>query len=209
MDKNKMAVALFDKLAEVYQQKYMNVAGYHDTLDWFCEHLPKQNASVLELACGPGNITNYLLAQRPDFKILGTDLAPKMIELAAINNPTAQFQLLDCRELSSHDAKYDGIMCGFCLPYLQKQEVVQLFLDANARLNEAGILYLSTMEDDYEKSGFRKGSTGDEIYMHYYPKEFLTAALQDIGFKILKEKRQDFTEKDGSQTVDLILIAQK
>lgn len=204
-----MAVALFDKLAEVYQEKYMDVAGYHDTLDWFCEHLPKQNASILELACGPGNITNYLLERRPDFRILGTDLAPKMIELAAINNPTAQFQILDCRDLSAHEAKFDGIMCGFCLPYLGKQEVVQLILDANAILNDAGILYLSTMEDDYEKSGFRKGSTGEEIYMHYYPKAFLKEALQNAGFKILKAKRQDYPEKDGSQTVDLILIAQK
>jgi ubiquinone/menaquinone biosynthesis C-methylase UbiE len=115
MDKNKIAVALFDKLAHGYQEKYMDVALYHDTLDWFCENLQTPNASILELACGPGNITKYLLEQRPDFKIIGTDLAPKMIELAAINNPNAQFQLMDCRELASHDAKYDGVMCCICL----------------------------------------------------------------------------------------------
>lgn len=209
MDKNKMAVALFDKLAHGYQEKYMDVALYHDTLDWFCENLPTPNATILELACGPGNITKYLLEQRPDFKILGTDLAPKMIELAAINNPTAQFQLLDCRKLAHQKMRYDGIVCGFCLPYLEKQEVLRLILDASATLTNGGMLYLSTMEDDYEKSGLRKGSTADEIYMHYYPKTFLVEALQHAGFKILKEKRQEFPEKDGSQTVDLILIAQK
>lgn len=209
MDKNKIAVALFDKLAHGYQEKYMDVALYHDTLDWFCENLPTPNACILELACGPGNITQYLLEQRPDFKILGTDLAPKMIELAAINNPTAQFQLMDCRELASHDAKYNGIMCGFCLPYLEKDEVLRLIVAANATLNDGGLLYLSTMEDDYEKSGFRKGSTGDEIYMYYYPKVFLVEALRTAGFRILKAKRQDYPEKDGSQTIDLILIAQK
>jgi predicted TPR repeat methyltransferase len=87
--------------------------------------------------------------------------------------------------------------------------VLHLLVAANATLNDGGLLYLSTMEDDYEKSGFRKGSTGDEIYMHYYPKAFLVEALQNAGFKILKAKRQDYPEKDGSQTIDLILIAQK
>jgi len=209
MDKNKIAVALFDKLAQVYQEKYMDVALYHDTLDWFCENLQTPNARILELACGSGNITRRLLEQRPDFKILGTDLSPKMVELAAINNPTAQFELMDCRELSRHNAKYDGIMCGFCLPYLEKDEVLRLIVDAKAILNDGGLFYLSTMEDDYEKSGYRKGSTGDEIYMHYYPKAFLAEALQDAGFRILQVKIQDYPEKEGSQTIDLVLIAQK
>jgi trans-aconitate methyltransferase len=61
--------------------------------------ITKQDADILELACGPGNITQYIISKRSDFKILGTDLAPNMIELAKINNPSAQFQLLDSRDI--------------------------------------------------------------------------------------------------------------
>ena len=34
--------------------------------------------------------------------------------------------------------------------------------------------------DDYSLSGFKKGSTGDEIYMHYHQADYLTEALIKI-----------------------------
>ena len=165
MDKNKIAVDIFNKMANVYQDKFMNVDLYGTSFDLFCKKVEKENASVLELACGPGNITKYLLNKRPDFKIIGTDLAPNMIELAKINNPTAEFQLMDCRDIGMLEKKYDAIMCGFCLPYLSKEESIKLIADSSKILKPQGIFYLSTMEDDYNKSGFKKGSGGDEIFM--------------------------------------------
>lgn len=209
MDKNKIAVEVFNKNASLYESKFMDVNLYGDTLDYFCEHLKVKQAEILELACGPGNITKYLLNKRPDFKILGTDLAPQMIELAKINNPMADFQLMDCRDIAKLDKQYDGIMCGFCFPYLSKEEAIQLIADASTILKPKGVLYISTMEDDYEKSDFKKGSTGDEIFMHYHQADYLCDALKATNFKLLTLKRQDYPTQDGSKTTDLILIAQK
>ena len=93
MDKTKMAVNAFDKNAETYQEKFMNLDLYHASFDLFCSKIPNENAKILEIACGPGNITQYLLEKRPDFKILGIDLAPRMLDLARINNPSAVFNL--------------------------------------------------------------------------------------------------------------------
>ncbi len=70
------------------------------------------------------------MKKRPDFNILGTDLAPNMIELAKINNPQASFQLLDSRAITSLNKTYGAIMCGFYLPYLSKEEAIQLIADA-------------------------------------------------------------------------------
>jgi 2-polyprenyl-3-methyl-5-hydroxy-6-metoxy-1,4-benzoquinol methylase len=209
MDKTKIAVNVFNKYASSYQQKFMDVSMYHDSFDLFCSYIEKENAEILELACGPGNITKYLINKRPDFKILGTDLAPNMIEFAKINNPTAEFELLDCRDIASLKNKYDGIMCGFCLPYLTKEEAQKLIQDSFYVLRPNGILYISTMEDDYKKSGFRKGSQGDEIFMHYYEAEYLTQTLTENQFKILKVDRKEYSAPDKSKVVDLILIAEK
>jgi predicted TPR repeat methyltransferase len=103
--------------------------------------------------------------------------------------------------------KYDGLMCGFCLPYLTKEEAIKLIADASNLLNAKGVLYISTMEDDYSKSAYKKGSTGDEIFMHYHQADYLTAALKENDFKIIELKRQDYPEQDGTKTTDLILIA--
>jgi ubiquinone/menaquinone biosynthesis C-methylase UbiE len=70
MDKNKQAIDVFNKLAKVYQDKFMDVSLYHDSFDVFCSHIKKENPSVLELACGPGNITQYLLKKTSRFKYL-------------------------------------------------------------------------------------------------------------------------------------------
>ena len=89
----------------------MDQALFHESFDVFCSAIERQKATVLELACGPGNITQYLLQKRPDFQILGTDLAPKMLELARQNNPTAQFELRDCRDVLGLNQKFDGVFC--------------------------------------------------------------------------------------------------
>ncbi|MGL4598895.1 MAG: class I SAM-dependent methyltransferase [Bacteroidia bacterium] len=209
MDKSTQAAAIFDKLADLYAQKFMDVSLYHDSFNLFCAWVKQTDASVLELACGPGNITNYLLQQRPDFKILGIDLAPKMIALAQENNPSAQFQVMDCRTIDQLSQTFDAVMCGFCLPYLSKEEAIKLIADSALRLNAAGVIYISTMEDAYSKSGWKKGSTGDDIYMHFHEAAYLKDALNENGFVDIETTRIVSTASDGAEVVDLILMGRK
>ena len=133
-DRSKIAVSLFNKNANLYEEKYMDISLYHNSLDLFCSTVNNENAEILEVACGPGNITSYLVQKQPEYYILGTDLAPKMIELAKRNNPTTTFKLLDCREISSLNVKFDAIISGFCLPYLSKEEAVQFIYDTATQL---------------------------------------------------------------------------
>jgi trans-aconitate methyltransferase len=209
MDHSINSVNIFNKLANLYQDKFMDVSLYDATFDLFCNNISKQNAEVLELACGPGNITKCLLNKRPDLKILGTDLAPKMIELAKINNPNAQFEIMDCRAIHTLNKKYDAIMCGFCLPYLSKEEAVQLIMDTSKILSSNGVIYISTMEDDYSKSGYRKGSQGDEMYMHYHEADYLNKVLENNDFKIIDLQRIVYPASDGTNITDLVIIAKK
>lgn len=209
MDNNNLAVHVFNKLAEDYQKKFMDVEAYHNSFDIFCESIKTPNAAILELACGPGNITQYLLNKRPDFIIQGTDLAENMIALAQINNPSVEFKVLDCRAIDCLSQKFDGIMCGFGLPYLSKEEAIKLILDAANILKPDGVLYLSTMEDDYSKSGLKRGSSGDELYIYYHQADYLTEALATNNFKIIDLQRQDYQFPDGSKNIDLLIIAKK
>ena len=209
MDKTKMAIDVFDKRANEYQARFMDVGLYHDTFDLFCKSIEKENAEILELACGPGNITRYVLNKRPDFNILGIDLAPNMIELAKRNNPIASFQCMDCRDIHLLGKKYDAVMCGFCLPYLSKEESVRLISDVYNLLESNGLLYISTMEDDYAKSGLERSSSGDQMYIHYHQADYLTQALLENGFKIIAVQRIEYPKQDGSKTTDLVIIAGK
>ena len=210
MDKTKLAVEVFNSCAKEYHDKFMELDLYNDTFDLFCDSIKKKNADILEVACGPGNITKYLLKNRADFKILGIDLATDMITLATINNPTAEFQLMDCRCISRIEKKFDAIMCGFCLPYLSKEEAIQFIKDASTLLTAGGIFYISTMEGDYSTSGLKKSSSGmHECYIHYHQEDYLTEALEQNGFAIIDLHRKNFLLHDSAATIDLIIIACK
>lgn len=209
MDKTKIAVEIFDNCAQQYQDKFMDLSLYHDSLDLFCACVEKEKAEILDMACGPGNITKYLLQKRPDFNILGIDLSPNMLRLARLNNPTAEFQIMDCQAVGKMNREFDAAVCGFGLPYLSREEAVQLIRDVAGRLRPGGAFYLSTMEDDYSKSGFKGPSSGGgaQMYIYYHQADYLTQALEDNGFEIVGLQRKAYPAQDGA--TDLLIIASR
>lgn len=204
-----MVINVFNKNAQLYQQKYMDVSMYGDTLDIFCDNIAKDDTHVLDIACGPGNVTKYVLNKKPGLKVLGIDIAPEMLQLARNNNPTAEFKEMDCRDISQLNRKYDGIIIGFCLPYLSKQEATTLITDAAELLQPGAPLYISTMEDSYERSGMVRSSSGDEVYMYYHEADYLQQAIKDSGLTILDLRRQQYTGYDGAPVTDLEIVAVK
>jgi ubiquinone/menaquinone biosynthesis C-methylase UbiE len=207
MNRSEQAVSVFNKRAKHYENKYMDVSMYGHALNVFCNNLARPDAEILELACGPGNITKYILQRAPELAILATDLAPDMLAIAQEHNPTIQTQLLDCRNITSLTKKFDGIICGFALPYLSKEEAIQLIADAATVLIAGGVLYLSTMEGNYNSSGYQTSSLGDTVYVYNHEAAYLLQALEDNGFKLILQQSQPFGA-DPSVT-DLLLVAVK
>jgi 2-polyprenyl-3-methyl-5-hydroxy-6-metoxy-1,4-benzoquinol methylase len=206
MDNNQISVNTFDKLAQRYQDKYMDLAMYSDTFDSFISHLPTDDARVLELACGPGNITQMLLSEKPNLSILATDLAPNMLMLAKKNNPKIEVLQLDSRHLNRVEEQFDAIMCGFCLPYLDRLEAIALIDAAALRLKLGGILYLSTMEGECPNVREDTSSDGDKVFTYFHHAEQLVPALNRRGFKLLALQRKQQASPIGEVT-DLFITA--
>ena len=158
----------WNKIAQIYENKFMELGLYNDTYKRFCNLLSKPEASVLEIGCGPGNITRHLLSIKPNLKILATGISRNMIKKKKKNNSEVKTQALDCRNLDTINHHFDGIVCGFTIPYLSKTDCSKLIADCANLLNEEGILYLSFVSGDYDQSGFISGSSGDRTYFYYH-----------------------------------------
>lgn len=169
--------------------------------------LPK-NASVLEVGTGPGNVTKYILQQRPDLKLTGIDIAANMIDLALINNPAGTFIKMDCRDIYSLTNKYNGIISSFCFPYLSQEEVSKFIKDAKDKLTDGGIIYISTMEGNYASSGLETTSAGESLYIHYHEYEFLSETLIQNQFEIVDARRKQYINDKDEAVTDLLMIAQ-
>ncbi|MFL5753226.1 MAG: class I SAM-dependent DNA methyltransferase [Bacteroidia bacterium] len=210
MDSYKITFQSWDKIAERYEEKFMNLDLYNDTYDLFCRLIEKQNAKVFEIGCGPGNVTKYLLTKRPDLIIAGIDVSPNMIKLAKKNNPLANFEVMDCREIDKLSAKYDAVMCGFCLPYLSKNDCEKLIRDCSFLLNSGGIIYLSAIEGDYNASGYEADSSGQySSYVYYHSEDHLTECFRKNNFELLSVERKSYMKTDEVISSHLILIARK
>jgi len=209
MDRYKETFETWDKVALLYQDKFMDLDLYNDTYDFICNTISNDKAELLEIGCGPGNITKYLLSKRPDFDILGIDIASNMIELAKRNNPSARFAVMDSRQISKLTTKYDGIVCGFCLPYLSQTDSVKLISDCYLLLKENGLLYLSFVEGDPTKSGFLVAGSGDRMYFQFHNSDDLTKLLTENNFDNLKISRVEFKKSENKKEIHTILTAKK
>jgi len=211
MENFELSVQRFDEFAEEYASRFDNVSGYIEQLTFFTNQIKAEKPAILELACGPGNVTKFLKNHFPECRILAVDLAPKMIEIARKALPEVDFRVMDVRDISVIPEKFDAVMCSFCLPFLSKEDAIKLIADCSALLNPGGVIYLSTMEGDENGAGYEKTSfSGDsEVYFNYHRQADLQEAFEKEGFTILRLDRQDYQEPDGSVTVDLIFVAEK
>lgn len=208
MDKYKETFDTWNKIAEIYQDKFMKLDLYNDTYDFFCDAITKQNAKLLEIGCGPGNITKYLLNKKADFDILGIDIAPNMIELAKKNNPIANFTVMDTREINTITTKFDGIIAGFCLPYLSQTECEDLILNSYELLNNNGVIYLSFVKGNDEDSGFKVGNAG-RVYFYYHNLDDLKDQLIKTKFQDIKIFEVEYKRSETESEMHTILIAKK
>lgn len=209
MNRDKVTRDTWNKVAELYQDKFMDLDLYNDTYDLICAALPQKNAKILDIGCGPGNITRYLLSKRPDFEILGIDLAKNMIALAEKNNPTATFKVMDSRHISALTSQYDAMVCGFCLPYLSSSDTQQLIHNMGELVRKGGMVYISFVEGAPESSEYQTGSSGDQVFFYYHELEFVTRQLANRGFGEINSCKINYKKNDTETQQHTILTAIK
>jgi ubiquinone/menaquinone biosynthesis C-methylase UbiE len=209
MDRYQLTFDTYNNIAKVYEDKFMDMDLYNDTYNLFCSLIPQPEARIFEVACGPGNITRYLAQQRPDFRIEATDIAPNMIELAEKNVPGAKFRLLDARNIDQVAPGFNGVICGFGLPYFSREDCAKFFRDCATLLENDGILYCSFVPGDYDQSGYRTGN-GNQIYFYYHPEGEILAQLESNNFELVKQTSIDYlASSDGNRQVHTVVIARK
>jgi ubiquinone/menaquinone biosynthesis C-methylase UbiE len=205
------SVKKFNEFASEYANRFMNIDAYIDSIEHFCSSLNIDSPKILELACGPGNVTRYLRQRFPNSKIIAIDLAPNMIEIAKEYLNDVDFKLMDVRDISKFNETFDLIMCSFCLPFLSGVDAEKLISDGYKLLNKNGKVYISMMEGDESNAGYEKTSfSGEsEIYFNYHRQSDLENMFTRSGLIIDYFKQQEYKESDGTILTDMIFIGIK
>src|SRR4051812_32770233 len=75
-------------------------------------------SSVLDLGCGPGNLTALLVQRWPGARVVGIDSSAEMIARARETTPAVEFQVADLRDWLAGDAQVDVLLSHATLQWV-------------------------------------------------------------------------------------------
>jgi ubiquinone/menaquinone biosynthesis C-methylase UbiE len=207
--REEMTRKAFANVADSYQERFMNENMYDSSYLALLEYLPP-SASLLELGCGPGNITRFLLIQRSDLKITATDIAEPMLNLARKNNPAAKHQILSIRKVCEINIKQDAIVVGFVFPYLSSIEIRKFFSDAFDILNNDGVVYFSYIASEASTNELISGSvSNDPLVLFKYSEKDMMDLIDSRKFLLQQTFEYSFTSAKGEVQTHQVCIVKK
>lgn len=203
----KEIIAVFDRHAEEYAERYEDMSIYAEAIASFMDQRPP-NPRILDIACGPGNLLGLILGNNTEAEVTGIDLSPAMLEIARKRFPAGTFLELDLREIRSLQGKFDRISCGFGLPYISLEELDTWITNVHERLASKGRVYLSTMVKTQTSSELVLPSSGKGkgIMTSFYTRELLVSSLKECGFMIEYEA---LFKVDSPELQDYAVVASK
>lgn len=151
---------IYNQLAEYYDDLVKDDEATKEWVNWIRSFL--KPASVLELACGSGEITRSLAGL--GYEVDALDLSAEMVEKAKEKDSQHKihFMVRDMKDLSGLK-KYDGILC-LCDSFnylLTKEEVETLFKEVHQHLTDKGLFFfdmhsldrLYEFEEEFNETG--------------------------------------------------------
>ena len=209
MDTYKITFKTWDAIALAYERQFMDLNLYNDSYELFLSTLDKPNARILELGCGPGMIARFMMQRFPDLNYTATDVSVQMIERAKLNVPQINIKVLDCRGLANVKQQFDGIVCGFTLPYLSKEDRLKLVSDSAALLSSKGVLYLSYVAGNQTEPVCMIDNEGNSLYFYYHQAEELKKELAMHDFELIDSICLIYKKGNGVEEEHSIMVARK
>lgn len=140
--KGKRGMAVFDDVSSEYGKRALVQQRAAEKLIALLGLRPGE--SVLDVACGPGNITTLLMRAVDGGRIVGTDISGGMIEKASAVCPGAEFRRVAAERLDYRD-EFDVVFCNSALQWFSDAPAAcRAMFEALAVPGRAGVACPST-----------------------------------------------------------------
>jgi ubiquinone/menaquinone biosynthesis C-methylase UbiE len=195
----------YSKHAKAFDAKIGKLNNYNQSyLDFIA--LATGKRTILDLACGPANISDFIKKHVPEISICGVDLSPEMLQIAEQKLPTHKFYNSDILDLKIPNQTFDMIICGFGLPYLQPTEIPQLLKEIQKFSHSKTVFYISCMQGNGTKTETTSFTGNDTLDIVYHTKESILDELKKHNFSLITYNELNYTEPDGSISIDMIFM---
>lgn len=188
-DQRPPAAVLFDDLGPDYEKAFAHAPAHLSALEWLIERLPPA-ARTLDVGSGTGRPTAATLVEA-GHSVLGVDVSPVMVELAARQVPEAEFRCDDIRELPLDADSFDGVCVFFSLLQMTRAEQSALMRRLTRALKPGGHLVLATVPADVED--VEVVFMGRRVLATSFAEGALTDLLESAGLTVLSRHDTAFT----------------
>jgi ubiquinone/menaquinone biosynthesis C-methylase UbiE len=158
--------------------------------------------TALDAACGTGRHAAYLAAL--GHKVIGVDISPEMLAVAAVKVPGGEFREGDLHQLPVPDQHADIVVCALALTHVP--DLAPVLAEFARVLRPGGHLVISDSRMDYPLvQALPGGGYGYLPHYNRFTSEYLTAALP-LGLQVrrcqeLRSPRRDPSAAPAAERV--------
>lgn len=174
---------IYNTLATYYDDLVKDDEATKAWIDWIGRF--QKPCSMLELACGSGEITQQL--HHLGYKMTALDLSQQMIDKARNKDEAIEFHCQDMKDLLNFKS-YDSIAC-LCDSFnyiLSKEEVASFFEEVSKHLKEGGLFFFDTHSldrlDEFKEEWNETGTFEDGLHYQWSITSEDDWVYQDFAF---------------------------
>jgi SAM-dependent methyltransferase len=183
------ATTVFDALGADYERAFAASAAHRASLQRLLSRLAP-HSRILDVGSGTGRPTAQSLAHA-GHDVLGVDVSPVMVDLAARQVPGAAFQCADIRELALEHESFDAVCVYFSLLQMSRDEQSQLLRRLGRSLRHGGHLVVATVPLDVEDVG--AVFMGQKVHVTSFGADEFTSVVTGAGLAVQWEQSSVFT----------------
>lgn len=185
MDKNKLAISTYRKMAQKYTDAYFDdISDFPQVLKYL--NLIPKGGQILDVGSGPGNFTKFIKNQ--NYTVTGVDLTPEMIDIAKQKVPGTDFLLMDMRDLNFSDNKFDGLIAAYSLIHIPTVELLDTLKGFYRVLKPGAHALIITQKGEPDQTIDEPLAPGCQMFFNFFTEERLATVLTEAGFTLFSQQ---------------------
>lgn len=195
MDKSKLAVDTYEKIAGKYAEQYFDDLVDIPYIDNFLAKLPK-GGKILDVGSGAGQFAKHMMEK--GFEVIGIDYSQEMVKIAKEKVPSGDFRHMDMRHLDFPDGSFDGLFAAYSLIHIPSEEIPATLLEFKRVLRVGGLIEIGAQQGEADQIVNEPFMPTEKMFFNFFTPARLAQFLVEAGFTVISQK---FMSIDDPETM--------